>query len=101
MLINNKENKMENEIIELSDGYTVQKYIYECFRQMVVASLPQINLGKAYTLKNILGSDIWSELDNGERRLMGRCVAHMTAHSILPLGIVESKHEYPIRYQLK
>lgn len=101
MLINDKENKMDNEIIELSDGYTVQKYSYECFRQMIVTSLPQINLDKVYTLINILGRDIWSELDNGERRLVGRCVPHMTVHIILPLGIVESKHEYPIRYQLK
>lgn len=92
---------MENEIIELSDGFSVSKNIYECFRQMVIASLPQINSGTAYTLRKILGRDIWNELDNGERRLMGRCVAHMTAHSILPLGIVESKHEYPKKYKLK
>ena len=92
---------MKEENIELSDGFSVSKDIYECFMQMVVASLPEISPGNAYTLKNILGRDIWSELDNGERRLIGRCVAHMTVHSILPLGIVESKHEYPIRYQLK
>lgn len=92
---------MENEIIELSEGFSVSKNIYECFRQMVVASLPEISPGNAYTLKNILGRDIWSELDNGERRLIGRCVAHMTTRKILPLIIIESKHEYPIRYQLK
>ena len=92
---------MENEIIELSDGFSVSKDIYECFKQMVVASLPQINPGKTYTLRKILGRDIWKELDNGERRLIGRCVAHMTTRKLLPLKIVESKHEYPIRYQLK
>ena len=92
---------MNEENIELSDGFSVSKNIYECFRQMVVASLPQINPGNAYTLKKILGNEIWNELDNGERRLMGRCVAHMTTRKILPLKIAESKHEYPIRYQLK
>ena len=92
---------MNEENIELSDGFSVSKIIYECFQQMVVESLPQINPGKAYTLKKILGGDIWNALDNGERRLIGRCVAHMTTRKLLPLKIVESKHEYPIRYQLK
>lgn len=92
---------MKNEIIELSDGFSVSKDIYECFRQMVVAALSEINTENTYTLRKILGSDIWNELDHGERRLMGRCVAHMTVHSILPLSIAASKHEYPIRYQLK
>lgn len=92
---------MKEENIELSDGFSVSKDIYECFRQMVVESLAQISPGNAYTLRKILGRDIWNELDNGERRLIGRCVAHMTTRKILPLIIVESKHEYPKRYQLK
>ncbi|MBX9917940.1 MAG: single-stranded DNA-binding protein [Nitrosomonas sp.] len=92
---------MNEKNIELSDRLSVSKNIYECFKQMVVASLPQINPGNAYTLKKILGNEIWNELDNGDRRLMGRCVAHMTTRKILPLKIVKSKHEYPIRYQLK
>lgn len=91
---------MNEENIELSDGFSVSKGIYEGFRQMVVPSLTEISPGKAYTLKNILGREIWNQLDHGDRRLMGRCVAHMTTRKILPLRIVESKHEYPIRYQL-
>ncbi|MDP3609444.1 MAG: DUF1413 domain-containing protein [Nitrosomonas sp.] len=92
---------MKKENIELSGGFSVSKYGYECFREIVVASLPEMNPGKAYNLKKILGREIWSQLDHGDRRLMGRCVAHMVTQKALPLSFAESKHEYPKRYQLQ
>lgn len=92
---------MENEIIELSDGYSVSKKVYECFKQMIVASLPQINPGNAYTLKKILGNEIWNELDNGERIEAGKCIALAVARGDLPLcfaGKTSSNHSL---YKLK
>lgn len=92
---------MNKENIKLSNGFSVPENIYEGFRQMVVAFLPEISPGKAYTLRKILGRDIWSELDNGERRLMGRCVAHMSVHNILPLCLVGTTKANSQLYKLK
>ena len=86
---------MNKENIELSNGFSVSKDFYECFRQMVVASLPQINPGNAYTLKKILGNEIWNELDNGERIEAGKCIALAVARGDLPLcfaGKTSSNH---------
>lgn len=92
---------MENEIIELSDGYSVSKKVYECFRQMVDESLPRIYPGIAYTIKKILGKDIWDELDTGERIEAGKCIALAVARGDLPLcfaGKTSSNHSL---YKLK
>ena len=91
---------MTCEFIELNDGYRVLKDFYECVRHEVEAGLHELKRDKIYTAKKLCGKALWDELDSGEHRMAGRCMAHMVVKGIFPFNFVKSKHEYPIKYQL-
>ena len=55
-----------------------------------------------YTLRKIYGEALWLEMTRGERRMAGKCMAHMVANDRLPqLRFVEHEHEYPKKYRLR
>jgi len=88
--------------VELLDGiYPVSAVFLESIRQQVKAALPTLNPRLAYTLEKLCGKAFWAKLDNGERKLAGRCMAHMVVKNQLPFVFAPSKHEYPKYYQLK
>ncbi len=87
--------------ILLHDGYTILEIFYEVVRQQVDEGLPDLERDASYTAKRLCGKEFWRHLNNGERRMAGRCIAYMVTRNLLPLTFAETRHEYPKKYQLK
>lgn len=85
----------------LNDGQPVTKTFFDRVRQKVNVVIPALNPVERYTAEMLCGDEFWSALDNGERRLAGRCLAHMVNEDLLPLRVAESNHEYPKYYSPK
>lgn len=85
----------------LSNGRWVNKKFLELIKEVIVEITPALMPGVRYTLKTICGEGFWSNLSNGEKRQAGWCMKHLVVTEELPFIIAESKHEYPIYYQLK
>jgi len=89
--------------IILYDGdttYTVSAVFFNAVRCQIEEVIPALERGKAYRTEDLCGDAFWKILNDGERRMAGRCVAHMVARGMLPLSFVKTKHEYPKRYKL-
>lgn len=90
----------ENGRILLSDGFSTAREYYTAVYGHVAERVPEAARGRIYTAKTLSGDDFWSLLSPGERRLAGRCIAHMVVRGLLPLVFVKAKHEYPLRYRI-
>ena len=88
------------EHIVLYDGYTVSADFYNSVRLQVDNVIPALERDRKYTLAMLCGPEFWDCLSNGERRMAGRCMAHLVACKRLPLRFAESRHEYPKYYWL-
>jgi len=86
--------------IMLYDGYTVPEKFYNVVLYQVREILPALIPGEKYTLELLCGDAFWLPLSDGQRRMAGRCMAHMVNNDQLPLCFAITKHEYPKRYQL-
>lgn len=84
----------------LCNGYCVPQAFYDSILSQVREVLPALIPGETYTLKMLCGPDYWDPLDDGDRRIAGRCMADMVAKNLLPLRFAKSKHEYPKCYQI-
>lgn len=88
--------------VELLAGvYPVKAEFFESIRQQVEAVLPTLKPHLTYTLEKLCGKLFWEKLDAGERKLAGRCMAHLVVKNQLPLLFAPRNHEYPKHYQLK
>lgn len=85
----------------LAGGYPVKAAFITSLRHQVEAALPTLIPHLTYTLEKLCGKAYWASLDAGERRLAGRCMAHLVATNEFPLLFAPSNHEYPKHYQLK
>jgi hypothetical protein len=89
--------------IMLYDGdnvYTASAAFYTAVRLQVEEVIPGMERGVKYTLEMLCGDAFWRTLSDGEKRMAGRCMAHMVVNKRLPLCFAESKHEYPKWYEL-
>ncbi len=85
----------------LAGGYQVKAAFITSLRHQVEAALPTLNPNLTYKLEKLCGKAYWSKLDAGERKLAGRCMAHLVVKNEFPLLFAPSNHEYPKHYQLK
>ena len=89
----------------LYDGhrpYTVSATFYNDVLNTVSEVIHIFLPGDKYTLRIMYGEVLWLEMTRGERRMAGKCMAHMVANNRLPqLRFVEHEHEYPKKYQLR
>jgi len=90
-----------NESVSLSDGYTTSKAFYDQIGNQVVSTLPTLKRNRNYKSNSLCGRDYWASLDNADRRIGGRCIAHMVVNRKLPLVLVKGKHEYPKWYRIQ
>lgn len=90
-----------SERIPLSDGFSVTREFLELVRFYVESRLHELSIDKTYRAKQLTGPELWDGLDDGDRRVAGRCVAYLTSHGLLPLTLVKWKHEFPLKYRLK
>jgi hypothetical protein len=88
-------------MLVLHDGYSVSARLFDSVRQQVEEILPGVVRDHGFRLKDLCDREFWDRLNDGQRRMAGRCMAYMVVHGILPLRFADSKHEYPKRYQLK
>jgi len=85
----------------LSNGRWVNRNFLEVIKEVVADVVPYLVHGARYTLETICGEEFWSALSNGEKRQAGWCMKHLVITGELPFIIAESRHEYPVYYQLK
>ncbi len=87
-------------IIILYDGYSVSEKLYKAVLYQVEEIIPAMEDDVKYTLKILCGDEFWDLLTDGEKRMAGRCMAHMVVNKRLPLSFSDSKHEYPKWYRI-
>lgn len=87
--------------IVLCHGRTADQDFLNLIKEVVCEVIPAMQPNIEYKLKNICGKTFWGSLDHGERRTAGHCMVHLVKTGDLPLRIVESRSQYPVRYQLK
>ena len=80
--------------------YTVSAAFYNAVQYEVEESIPGLTPSWKYKSEWLCGDAFWTPLSDGEKRMAGRCIAHMVVNGLLPLRFAESKHEYPKWYQL-
>lgn len=85
----------------LYDEYNVDTALLNSVKQQIEKAIPTMKRNVGYKLESLCSEDYWKDLDSGQRRMAGRCVAHLVTKSLLPMCFAESKHEYPKHYQLK
>jgi len=90
-----------SERIRLSDGFSVTREFLELVRFCVEDRLHELSIDKTYCAKQLTGPELWDGLNDGDRRVAGRCIAYLTSHGRLPLTLVKWKHEFPLKYRLK
>ena len=82
--------------------YTVSAAFYNDVLNTVSEVIHLFLPGDKYTLRIIYGEVLWLHMTRGERRMAGKCMAHMVANNRLPqLRFIEHEHEYPKKYQLR
>lgn len=85
----------------LNNGRVVHSDMLKLVRIVVEDRVPSLPHSAKFTLKKIFGEGLWGELNPGEQRTAGLCMSHMVTAGELPFVVAESKHEYPVYYQLK
>lgn len=93
---------METDIhVLLSGGHKVSKAFLTEIQHQVAESVPAMEPQISYTTKMLCGNKFWVILNNRERRLVGRCLAHLVIHRLLPLQFVGPTRKYPKKYALR
>ena len=97
---NNDNTKKSNNPILLSNGCYVYPDILNFVRDAVTERTSMLSPDTVYSLKQIIGEELWDTLSKINRIDAGFCMVHLVAKRELPFRAVEGKHEYPKLYQL-
>ena len=89
-----------HEYLDLQDGTTVDKALYESVQQYIVGVIPYLEPGCKYTLKGLYGPGLWNQLTNGERRKAGKYMVDIVKRKLVPLSFVGTYCDSPKRYQV-
>jgi hypothetical protein len=81
--------------------YSVPSEFFKTILRIIREILPALWRDQPYTLELLCGPESWGLWTDGERRMAGRCMAHLVVSGQLPLRFAESRHEYPKKYRLK
>ena len=84
-------------------GHSVPTALYEKVMAQVERRMQTIVDVKLYVLKDICGDSFWEGqlLSSWQRRMAGRCFAHMVAVGRFPFRFVQYKRCATKRYELK
>lgn len=88
-------------MVLLQHGHVAPQSFYNGIRDLILDQIPALNPNHVVTLENFYDPESWHQMDIEERKLAGRCMAHMVIHGILPLDFVGCKHSIPNEYRLK
>ena len=88
-------------MVLLQAGHVAPKPFYDSMRYLILDQTPAIKPTHVVTLEDCYDPEVWHQMDIEERKLAGRCMAHMVIYGILPLEFVGCKHGIPNEYRLK
>jgi len=86
---------------KLSNGQKVDQDFFNIIYTAVFERVSVLSPDTKLSMKAICGKDFWNCLSPGEKRRAGWCMVHLVAMRILPFRVAESRHEYPVYYQLE
>lgn len=92
------------ELLVLQDGrgiFYVPLPLYRRLRIAILIVIPAMIPEIGYKAEHLLGTEIWSTLDAGGRRVAGRCISHMVRHRQVPLQRIGCRHRHPVQYELE
>jgi len=84
----------------LRDGYSVPEHFYQDVKTAIADVVQALDPEAKYKTEHLMGKDSWDAMSPGDRRIAGRCLAHMAACGELPLAEVPQRHEYPKWYRV-
>jgi hypothetical protein len=90
-----------NLVVVLPSGYTAPKQFFDRILRQAITAIPTLTRSRALKATELLGQEFWASLGNADRRLAGRCIAHMVATDHLPLAPIEGKPTDPLWYRRK
>ena len=84
-------------------GHHAPTALYEQVMAQVERRMPTMVEEQLYVLKDICGERFWDETltSSWQRRMAGRCFAHMVAVGRFPVRFVQYKRYATKRYELK
>ena len=85
----------------LCNGRYVDPALLSLIRVVVEDRIPLFSQNNKYTSKMICDEGFWDCLEKGDQIQAGWCMKHLVTTGELPLRVAESRHEYPVYYQLK
>lgn len=86
-ILSDNHNTSESSIyILLYGGYTVLESFYNNIQSLIKEALPFLVCDEQYTVEILCGSNFWKSLNAGEKKMAGRCVAHMVMESRIRLS---------------
>jgi len=77
------------------------KDLMEMIREQVELRLPELVVGRNYTLRNICGEDFWENSINRQATIAGQCMSYLVEAKRLPLVQNGKTDGNARRYQLK
>jgi hypothetical protein len=86
--------------IQFADGFSADQNFFDQEIGWVLLRVPKLPRGRIYLAKQLHGKERWDLLSDGERKLVGRCIAYAVCHGLLPLQFVKGAHEYPLHYRI-
>jgi hypothetical protein len=66
----------------------------------VSARIQVLYKGIEYRSEQLCGEDYWVMLGDGKQRQAGKCIRKLAEIGLLPLVIVEKRHEYPLYFKI-
>lgn len=66
----------------------------------VTALIPVLYKGIEYRSEQLCGAVYWAMLTSGQQKQAGKCIRKLAELRLLPLVIVEKRHEYPLHFRI-
>jgi len=85
---------------KLLGGYSTSTAFYRLIQQQAEEGMQTLDYDVLYRCSEICGDGFWKLLTKREKRLSGRCFAHMVYTGMFPLNFVQYKRSPTKRYRL-
>jgi len=83
-----------NPTLPPSDAFCVQ------IHAQVTARIPVLYKGIDYRSEQLCSEEYWLMLTSGQQKQAGKCIRKLAEMKLLPLVIVEKRHEYPLYFRI-
>ena len=94
------QNEHTQHYVLLKNGHVAPVEFYDSIKYQVQEAADYLPRYITAILEHLCGDIFWSELTTEERKLAGRCMAHLVEHRLVPFEYVGCRHAYPKRYRL-